>query len=235
MKTKICTKCKKELSISEFSKGNDKKGFCYICKKCCNVYHQTNRKRILKRMRIYQQNHKEELKEYNKIYDKKRYLKNREEILKQSKKYRRDNKEQIKIRNKNYNESHKKEIAIQCKKYNQEHKEQINQYINNRLKTDINYKITHYLRTRLTKALKYSSKLKTTVELIGCSVEELKTHLASKFTKNMSFDNYGKWHIDHIKPCASFDLSKPEEQLKCFNYTNLQPLWAKDNLSKGDK
>jgi len=51
----------------------------------------------------------------------------------------------------------------------------------------------------------------------------------------MSFSNYGKWHIDHIIPCARFDLRKPNEQKKCFNYKNLQPLWAFDNLSKNDK
>ena len=53
----------------------------------------------------------------------------------------------------------------------------------------------------------------------------------------MSWDNYGLhgWHVDHIKPCASFDLSKPIEQRKCFNFNNLQPLWAIDNLRKGSK
>jgi hypothetical protein len=51
----------------------------------------------------------------------------------------------------------------------------------------------------------------------------------------MTFDNFGKWHIDHIIPCASFDLTKPEQQRQCFHYTNLQPLWAFENLSKGSK
>ena len=69
--------------------------------------------------------------------------------------------------------------------------------------------------------------------LIGCEVDYLMYYIQSKFTKGMNWNNYGKWHIDHIKPCCSFDLSKASEQRKCFHYTNLQPLWAKDNLSKG--
>ena len=73
------------------------------------------------------------------------------------------------------------------------------------------------------------------MELTGCTLEELKEHLASKFTEGMTFENYGKWHIDHILPCASFDLLLPEEQPKCFHYTNLQPLWAIDNMKKGAK
>lgn len=72
------------------------------------------------------------------------------------------------------------------------------------------------------------------MELVGCSIDKLKQHLESKFTEGMSWDNYGDWHVDHIKPCASFDLSDPEQQRLCFNYKNLQPLWAADNLSKGD-
>ena len=73
--------------------------------------------------------------------------------------------------------------------------------------------------------------------LIGCSLEELKKHLESQFKPGMSWKNRGRngWHIDHIKPCASFDLSKSEEQHKCFHYSNLQPLWAKENLRKGIK
>jgi hypothetical protein len=73
------------------------------------------------------------------------------------------------------------------------------------------------------------------MKLIDCTIEELWTHLKRKFTEGMTKENYGKWHIDHIIPCASFDLTDPEQQEKCFHYTNLRPLWAFDNMSKGAK
>jgi hypothetical protein len=81
------------------------------------------------------------------------------------------------------------------------------------------------------------SKSKHTMELLGCSIEEFKIYLEKQFTKGMNWGNYGKkgWHIDHILPCASFDLTDPEQQKKCFHYTNLQPLWAEDNYKKKDK
>jgi hypothetical protein len=93
-------------------------------------------------------------------------------------------------------------------------------------------KIAANLRTRLYHAI-IGRKSASTMELVGCSIDKLKQHLESKFTEGMSWDNYGKWHVDHIKPCASFDLSDPQQQRLCFNYKNLQPLWAADNLSKG--
>ena len=72
---------------------------------------------------------------------------------------------------------------------------------------------------------------------MGCNIDFLKKYIAKKFTKGMSWDNYGLygWHIDHIKPCSCFDLTKPEQQKLCFHYSNLQPLWAKDNISKSNK
>lgn len=72
---------------------------------------------------------------------------------------------------------------------------------------------------------------------MGADIETVKKHLESLFQNGMTWDNHGfdGWHIDHIVPCAAFDLTDPEEQKKCFHYTNLQPLWAKDNLSKGDR
>jgi hypothetical protein len=77
------------------------------------------------------------------------------------------------------------------------------------------------------------------VKLIGCSVFELAKYIEILFTDNMTWDNYGrgvdKWSIDHIIPCKSFDLTKLEEQAKCFHYTNLQPLWSVENSSKGAK
>lgn len=106
-----------------------------------------------------------------------------------------------------------------------------------RKQTDPMYKLSCNLRRRQLLAIQGKYKQEKTFDLIGCTPEFLITYLESKFIENMSWENYGYkgWHIDHIKPCASFDLSDPEQQKQCFHYTNLQPLWAKDNLSKGDK
>jgi hypothetical protein len=103
-------------------------------------------------------------------------------------------------------------------------------------KTDIIYKIKRRLRRRVKDYLKRKDRL-TTIELLGCSIEQCIRHLESLFTEGMSWENYGfkGWHIDHIIPCASFNLLDPEEQKKCFNYKNLQPLWWWDNLSKEAK
>ena len=93
------------------------------------------------------------------------------------------------------------------------------------------------LRVRLSQMVKKvkTGKAASTLDLLGCSLPEFMAHIQSKFTEGMSWDNHPKWHIDHIRPCASFDLTKEEEQKKCFHYTNLQPLWAHENFSKGDK
>ena len=105
-----------------------------------------------------------------------------------------------------------------------------------RLKTDPNFKMKHYLGTRIRKALTgIIKKSKLTQDLIGCTVEQLWIHLEKSFKKGMTRKNYGLWHIDHIIPCVSFDLTDPKQQAKCFHYTNLQPLWAHENLSKGAK
>ena len=109
-------------------------------------------------------------------------------------------------------------------------------YTKMKYKTDINYRLRKLLRGRIHGALKLKNtkKLASTFELIGCSVSELKSHLESKFKDGMTWNNHSLfgWHIDHIKPCSSFDLTKEKQQKECFHYTNLQPLWAIDNLSK---
>lgn len=99
-----------------------------------------------------------------------------------------------------------------------------------------NRKIGNLLKKRIRCALKRSKSTKSfkTQELIGCSIEELKIHLESLFKPGMTWENRGVngWHIDHIRPCVSFNLSDPEQQKQCFHYTNLQPLWAEENMSK---
>ena len=92
----------------------------------------------------------------------------------------------------------------------------------------------HAILTRLRSRLRHvvANKAGRTKELLGCTIDELLLHLESQFVDGMSWENRHLWHVDHIRPCASFDLTDPGQQKECFHYTNLQPLWAKDNLSK---
>ena len=73
------------------------------------------------------------------------------------------------------------------------------------------------------------------MKLTGCELSFLKKHIESKFTEKMTWNNHGEWHIDHIIPCSSFDLRNPIEQKICFNWRNLQPMWATENLEKSNK
>ena len=111
------------------------------------------------------------------------------------------------------------------------------EYHHKKYKNNINYKLSVLLRSRLNKALKGNYKSGSAVRDLGCTIDTLKLYIESKFQKGMSWDNYnhGGWHIDHIKPISSFDLTDRKQLLEACNYTNLQPLWAKDNLSKKDK
>ena len=105
-----------------------------------------------------------------------------------------------------------------------------NKYYNN-----LEYKLTCIFRSRLRDALKGRCKSKKTMELVGCDIDNLKKHIELKFQDGMDWGNYGKWHIDHVRPCSSFDLTDAKQQEQCFHYTNLQPLWATENLQKGSK
>ena len=117
------------------------------------------------------------------------------------------------------------------RKYQQHNKKKL--YLGwKKRREDVGFRIACNLRNRVGMALKGKHKRGKTLELLGCDIDTLKQHLENKFTKGMSFENYGAWHIDHIQRCISFDLSKEEEQKKCLHYTNLQPLWAEDNLRK---
>lgn len=98
--------------------------------------------------------------------------------------------------------------------------------------SDINFRILVNLRRRLNNAIRGNNKSKATLALLGTDIPNLMQHLEKLFLPGMSWDNYGKWHIDHIRPCKSFNMSDPDDQAVCFNYKNLQPLWAIDNLRK---
>lgn len=121
----------------------------------------------------------------------------------------------------------------------EEYKKWNRDYSNNKRKTDLQYKIKSNLSRRLRMALLESGTRKGCAfkKYVGCAYSTLISHIESTWKPNMSWDNYGlgdgKWVIDHIIPCRSFDLVDQKEQMKCFNYTNLQALWCKENGRKG--
>jgi hypothetical protein len=109
-------------------------------------------------------------------------------------------------------------------------------YMSDRLKNDPEFKLLTMLRKRVRNVIKGKKHYKS-IDLLGCTVLNAREHLEKQFKEGMTWENHGKygWHIDHIIPCSSFDLTDPEQQKKCFHYTNLQPLWWKENISKGNK
>jgi hypothetical protein len=110
------------------------------------------------------------------------------------------------------------------------------QYYKEYRSKNLSAKVACYCRNRIRLAIKNGWKAESSLSLTGCkSWNEVKIYLESKFEKGMNWENMGEWHIDHIRPCSSFDLNNPKQQKQCFHYTNLQPLWAKDNLSKSNK
>ena len=141
---------------------------------------------------------------------------------------------------KNYAKTGKKKIA-QKRFYDKNKKELVLKNIIRRAirrRTDPHIRIRDTLSLRMRLALKEQNltKRNTTADLVGCSIPFLKKHLEKKFQKGMTWSNHGRfgWHIDHIIPCSSFDLSDHIQQKKCFNFRNLQPLWAEENIKKSN-
>lgn len=104
-----------------------------------------------------------------------------------------------------------------------------------RCRIDPVYKLSVNLRKRLSSVIRGGAKTGSAVRNLGCSVAELKQYLEARFLPGMTWVNWGRegWHIDHIRPLSSFDLTNPEQLKQAVHYTNLQPLWAIDNLIKG--
>jgi hypothetical protein len=141
------------------------------------------------------------------------------------------------IYNKQYRLLNKIKINKANKVYKIQNKEKIRKQQSIKLMTDINYKLASNLRARLSMVVSHNYKSGSAVKDLGCSIKEFKIYIESKFTDEMSWENYGRngWYLDHIVPLSSFDLTDREQLLKACHYTNIQPLLAFDNMSKGNK
>lgn len=211
--------------------------FRSACKACSyikgKVYSQSP-KRIMSQQKYH--NLSEKYKTYQKNYKKSEKYK-----LSQAK-YRKL--ERVKEKIKGYQEKYRKSDKYKNylksddkKKSNERYLKsgKANEYRKNRRKNDIQYKLSLVLRERLNQALRTNQKKGSAIRDLGCTIAELKVYLEKQFTKGMSWANHGEWHIDHIIPLGALDLQKREELLRGVHYTNLQPLWALENIVKRKK
>lgn len=207
---KICVKCKIKKELNEFSNNKTKKdGKCVYCRSC---YASVNKE--------WRQNNPDKDRKIHKKWGKNNIHKIRKSRLKSYYKH----KEKMNKYAREYKQKNKDKLRIKAREYSK------NKYV-----IDINYRLRVILRGRLWKAISRESKKSSALDLLGCSIDELKMYLEQKFIDGMNWENYGQWHIDHIKPCCRFDLTDFEQQKECFHYSNLQPLWAKDNITKNGK
>lgn len=237
---KMCSKCLIEKDFCDFHKHkgtND--GYYTICKICrkpiSEKYFKENKELInIRRSKKYYENHKENL-----IKDRKRIKNEREKRLESSKIYYAVNKDKVKEYQKKHYELNKENYIKRAKVWRDNNKERSNLLVNVRnkirKKEDVLFKLKTKLKTDIYISLKRKKKSKTLEQIIGLSLTEYKKHIENQFEDWMSWDNWGlhTWHIDHIIPLSS---AKTEEEVYLlWNYTNLRPLSANENLKKGNK
>lgn len=234
MTTKICSKCKIEKNFCEFYKNPKKENKVRsTCKKCMN-----------KKSYDYSQKNKNKIKEIKDKYvskNKTKVLESKKEWFNKNPNYKKEHylnkKDYYLEKKKEYYESNREKIIEKNKKYAKDNKELINKkntikYQNNPL---VKIKVSLRSRLRIFLTTKSFSKKNKTFDIVGCTPKVLKEHIEKQFVEGMSWDNYGfyGWHIDHIIPL--YYAKTEEDMYKLCHYTNLQPLWAKDNWRKNKK
>jgi len=215
-------KSKKEYDKEYYLKNKEKK----------KEYRLKNKEKKKEYDKEYNLKNKEHIKEYKKEYDKEYRFKNKEKIKEYRKEYGKEYDKEYYLKNKEKIKEYKKAYHSRS-----EFKERRRNRENNRYNTDINFRILSLCRRRLSHALKGNSKSASTMELIGCTVDELRRHIESKFELWMTWENQGLggWDIDHIKACSHFNMEDPKQQRACFHWSNLQPMEHIANIKKGTR
>jgi hypothetical protein len=223
--SKFCYRCGSLKSLDQFNKSSGKKyGKQAKCKQCQSDIHQQT-KEIKAAKKLSKIKNDPEYKARH-LATKRRH--NKKSINRHRAYCIEWNKQNKKSRHESYIRYKNKNLELFRKK----HRERVS----SRMKSDPLFKLTSRLRSQLLSILKKteSKKSSNTFKLTGCTPAELRKHLESQFTEGMNWSNQGEWHLDHIIPCSKFDLNDEYQQRICFHWTNLQPLWAADNIRKGN-
>ena len=230
---KTCSKCGETKNVSEFHRDKRKEcGFRPQCKACARAYYQANKEKFAEQQRAYREANREKVAQRHRAYNEA----NKEKVSEYGRAYRRANRKRIAEKRRAYYQANKEKILERHLARYEAKKEEIlerqRDYKKRRYSEDRAYVVVDRLRRRLRSALNGQAKPATTMELVGCSSEKLCAWLEMHFDEGMTWENRSEWHIDHIKPIASFeDPADPA----CWHWSNLQPLWAEDNLKKGDR
>lgn len=227
MKTcKNCGLCKEDRYFGKDKTQPD--GLAFYCKSCKSTRGKNNYMLNKDKIKILVKNYRKEQPEKVKRGKRKEYIKNKQRYIETSNRYYYKNKEEI-------------SASRKTKYYSMtiEQKKEKNKKLREKRKTDILWKLKANLRSRLSNALKNENKRGSAVKNLGCSIFDLKLRFESLFKPGMTWLNYGfgpnKWNIDHIKPLSLFDLTKKDDLLQACHFSNLQPMWHLENVSKGCK
>jgi hypothetical protein len=192
--------------------------------------------------RRYRKRHPERGRERRKQYSKAWRLRNPEKAKAADMRWRLANpdrvKESARIAGKKWRANNLERAKAMCARWQRSNREYVNRKERERCAADPSYRLARCLRSRIRRVLRLraATKRDNTAALTGCSVQFLMGHLEARFQPGMSWDNYGNvWEVDHIFPCAMYDLAVDSQQRACFHYTNLQPLFVSDNRRKYTK
>ena len=244
--TKLCSKCRVENPAEDFRifRGNIR-GECRDCeariqRERRKSESESKREQRLAALRVWKQKNPEKV-ELNKLKhlsvsrkrEHERFCRlygtqdepgpQREHLLARARAWKQKNHKQLAVANLNWCRKNRERRRCSALRFATKHR------------FESEYRLVCNMRSRVSSAVRGKDKSAKTMELVGCSIKQLRGHLEARFEPGMSWTNYGFWHVDHIRPCASFDFRDRAQQRECFHYKNLQPLWAADNMRKKDK
>jgi len=216
---KTCTRCGTEKIIDDFERTkNGKDGHYNVCRQC--------RYKVLL---VWKENNRDVVRSYGRKWA----ANNKKDLSLETKEERERRLEKHRAYNAVYRDSHRKELNE--RKKTQDFKDKNNEYVRAKTKTDSLFRFKERIRGSVKGAFDrtFLVKGKRTFQILGAEIDVARKHIENLFSEGMTWDNMGEWHIDHKIPLAA--ANNEDEVIKLCHYTNLQPLWAKDNLSKGDK